>query len=206
VYAVVITGAPGSGKSTTLEALSDRLHDDEVPHACIDADALSWAHPAPSADARIEHVAALARLYADEGHDLLLLAAGIAATAELEALIRGVQADAAFVVRLLASPETLRNRITAREPAGWSQLSGLLDRAREIGAATAAMHADLVIDTERTRPPAAAAEISARCSRLAGLTVPPPELDGSSSPRPVPAEGSPTLREDDNPGEGTRRG
>ena len=174
VYAVVITGAPGSGKSKTLEALSDRLHDHDITHACIDADALSWAHPAPSAEVQMRHVAALAGLYGEEGHDLLLLAAGIASTAELKALLGAVQADAAFVGRLLASPETLRDRITAREPAGWSQLPSLLERAGQMGAATAVLEADLVIDTERTDPQAAAAEICDACSRLSGTTRRPP--------------------------------
>jgi len=128
VYAVVITGAPGSGKSQTLEALADVLHDHDIAHACIDADALNWAHPAPSTEAQMRHVAALADLYGGEGCDLLLVA--------------------------------------DREPAGWSQLGRLLDRASRMHGAMATMAADLVVDTERTVPQSAAERICRACPRL----------------------------------------
>ena len=63
VNALVITGPPGSGKSATLEALSDLLHDRDVAHACLEVDALSWSHPPISAEAGARHVAALSSLY-----------------------------------------------------------------------------------------------------------------------------------------------
>jgi adenylylsulfate kinase-like enzyme len=167
VYALLITGPPGSGKSTTLEALSDRLHDQDIAHACLDADALSWAHPAVSPAAQARHVSALSSLYRDEGYDLLLVAGPIASAAERDVLIHALGADDSFVVRLDASGETLHERIVAREPAGWSHLGRLLKRAGEMSTAMASLSADLALDTTRTEPAAAAARISKACPRLA---------------------------------------
>jgi shikimate kinase len=170
VYALVITGPPGSGKSTTLEALSDLLYDHDVAHACLDVDALSWAHPGLPPDARLRRVAALASLYRGDGYDLLLVAGSIASPTQRDALVDAVDADDCFVVRLDAPLETLRDRIAAREPAGWSQLGALLERASEMRLAMAALNADLVIDTARLRPGTAAAEIRQRCHRIRRAT------------------------------------
>ena len=167
MYALLITGPPGSGKSATLEALSDRLHDQDIAHACLDADALSWAHPAVSSEAQTRHVGALSSLYRDEGYDLLLVAGPIASATERDVLAHALAADDCFVVRLDASHETLRDRIVAREPAGWSQLGRLLERAGEMSTVMASLHADLVLDTTRIEPAAVAERISKTCPRLA---------------------------------------
>ena len=100
MYALVITGAPGSGKSATLEALSDRLHDHDVAHACIDADALGWAHPALPAATHLRHLAALSDLYREAGYALLLIAAAVPSTAARDRLVDAVAADEHFLVRL----------------------------------------------------------------------------------------------------------
>jgi Ni2+-binding GTPase involved in maturation of urease and hydrogenase len=46
VYALVITGPPGSGKSAVLEALGDQLVEEGVRHASVEVEALTSAHPA----------------------------------------------------------------------------------------------------------------------------------------------------------------
>jgi hypothetical protein len=174
VYALVITGAPGSGKSATLEALSDWLHDHDVAHACIDADALGWAHPALPAATHLRHLAVLSDLYREARYDLLLIAAAVPSTAARDKLVDAVAADEHFLVRLDAPEYVLHQRISDREPAGWSQLGRLLDRATRMGDALAALDADLVVDTERLEPGAAAAAISRACPRLSdGETEPP---------------------------------
>lgn len=167
MYALLITGPPGSGKSATLEALSDGLHDQDIAHACLDADALSWAHPAVSPEAQTRHVGVLASLYRDDGYDLLLVAGPIASATERDVLIHALAADDCFVVRLDASQETLRDRIVAREPAGWSQLGRLLERAGEMSTVMASLNADLVLDTTCVEPAAAAEAIGKACPRLA---------------------------------------
>ena len=77
-------------------------------------------------------------------------------------------ADDHFLVRLEASEYALHRRISEREPAGWSQLGRLLHRATRMHQAMAALDPDLVVDTERLDPGAAAAAISSACPRLRG--------------------------------------
>jgi hypothetical protein len=120
---------PARGKSSALEALSDRLYDADVGHACIDADALAWAHPSLPPATHLRHVAALAGLYREARYELLLLAALIAGAADRSALAGAIAPDAHFLVRLDAPEELLHRRIREREPDGWSQLDRLLDRA-----------------------------------------------------------------------------
>ena len=118
MYALLITGPPGSGKSTTLEALSDRLHDQDIAPTPTPY----GRTPAVSLEAQTRHLGALSSLYRDEGYDLLLVAGPIASATERDVLIHALAADDCFVVRLDASQETLRDRIVARaaRPAGLS--------------------------------------------------------------------------------------
>lgn len=71
VFAVVLTGPPGAGKTSVLEALTDALSDDDVPHAAIEAEALRWVHPALSGEEEMRHLAAISALFRDAGHRLL---------------------------------------------------------------------------------------------------------------------------------------
>jgi GNAT superfamily N-acetyltransferase len=50
VFAVVITGPPGAGKTSVLTALVDALTDEDVAHAAIELETLAWTHPALSDD------------------------------------------------------------------------------------------------------------------------------------------------------------
>ena len=45
VFAVVITGPPGAGKTSVLSALVDALSDDDIAHAAIEVEMLVWTHP-----------------------------------------------------------------------------------------------------------------------------------------------------------------
>ena len=74
MLAVVITGPPGSGKSSVLTALADALSDDDIRHAAIEAERLVWAHPALSDEQWRAQLAAVVRLYRQDGYELLLLA------------------------------------------------------------------------------------------------------------------------------------
>lgn len=45
MFAVVVTGAPGAGKTSVLEALSDALLVDDIRHAVVETEALTSAYP-----------------------------------------------------------------------------------------------------------------------------------------------------------------
>ena len=48
MFAVVVTGPPGAGKTACLTALTDALVDDKIAHASLDMDEVAWAYPFPS--------------------------------------------------------------------------------------------------------------------------------------------------------------
>jgi Ni2+-binding GTPase involved in maturation of urease and hydrogenase len=45
MFTLVLTGPPGAGKTSVLEALSDALTADDIGHAAIEVEALTSAHP-----------------------------------------------------------------------------------------------------------------------------------------------------------------
>jgi dephospho-CoA kinase len=160
VRLILITGPPGSGKTSVLTALADALSDDDVAHAAVEVEALAWTHPALDDERRLQHVRTVCA-----GHGLVLLADTAETPGDLAVLIEATGADEAFVVRLEAPPDTLAARITEREPAGWSGTSALAAHARELAVSMSAVPADLVLFTEGAR----AEDIAARIRQDARL-------------------------------------
>jgi hypothetical protein len=139
VFALVLTGPPGAGKTSVLEALSDQLVVDDVRHAVIETEALTSAHP-PLEDAQwFEPVRAVCGLYRRFGYALLLVAVTVEGDDDMCRLVAAVGADDYAVVRLEAEPQTLRRRIVEREPDGWSGLDELLAATARLSAVIAGL-------------------------------------------------------------------
>ena len=170
MFAVVITGAPGAGKTTYLTALTDALADDGVSHAVIDADEVSWAYPYPDLTERAAYIGHAWAAYRERGHDVLLLGEVVESPEHLVQLLDAVGADDHLVVCLTAPYMLLRQRILAREPPEWSGTEHLLEEARRwVERIDALEGARLTIDTVRTGPLETAARIRAeRPSELGG--------------------------------------
>ncbi len=169
LFAVVVTGPPGAGKTVCLTALSDALVDAQIAHAAIDVDEVAWAYPFPDVRQRCEHLRVWGDLHRRDGHDLLLIAEVIESTAHLSDVLASVGADDHLLVRLEAARDTLRRRIITREPPGWSSLDWLLEYTNTSVVAFAGLDGvHLVLDTERLQPPQVAERIrAARPDRLA---------------------------------------
>lgn len=177
VFAVVVTGPPGAGKTSVLTALTDALADDDVAHAAVEAEALRWAHPGLSDEQEMRHVAAMCASFRDIGHRRLLVGQTIETDADLARLVAVVGADEYFVVRLEATSTTLVERVIAREPETWSGLAALVEHTQELAATMPALHGiDLVLSTEGQRPEDVAQRI--RAARPEQLLAQPP---GTSS-------------------------
>ena len=162
MFAVVVTGPPGSGKTAALTALRDALADDGIRHAVIEVEALSWAHPPLRDEQCFRHLATVRQMYADLGYDLILCGATVTSHAYMDGLLAALAADERLVVRLEASPATLQQRIAEREPPEWSGLPQLLDAAIEIAATSRLLeNVDTVCSTEGSPPIAIAEEIRA---------------------------------------------
>jgi chloramphenicol 3-O-phosphotransferase len=168
VFAVLLTGAPGAGKTAALLALSDALIDDQIAHAAVDADEVAWAYPFPDLDERIEHLRAWVAPHALAGRELVLVAEVIESPTHLDDVLAALGADDHLLVRLDAALNTLRERIVAREPPGWSGLSHLLGETPTLKASLVGLDGvHLALDTERLRPAEVCARIrAARPERL----------------------------------------
>ena len=169
MFAVVITGPPGAGKTSVLTALADALSDDDIAHAAVEVEALVWSHPALPDAQWMLHVQATCELYREAGHRLLLVAQTLETDDDVTQLLSAVGADEHFLVRLEAQPATLTERIVEREPASWSGLPGLVEHAQQLATTMPALGGvDLVLSTEAERAEDVAARIrAARPDRLA---------------------------------------
>lgn len=149
----MLTGAPGAGKSAVLEALSDALVDEDVPHAMVETEALTSTHP-PLDDAQwFAHVRATCELHRRQGQRLLLVATTVESAADLHSVLEAIAANEHAVVRLEAEPATLARRIVAREPNGWSGLDELVAASARLGPVIAALDGvALALSTENTEP------------------------------------------------------
>lgn len=160
MFALVLTGPPGSGKSVVLEALSDALVDDDIAHASVETEALTATHP-PLDDAQwLAHIDAACRLHRSQGQRLLLVATTVESDADLHGVLSAVAADEHVVVRLEAAPATLARRIVEREPEGWSGLDELVAASARLSPVIAGLDGiELALSTEDARPRDVAARI-----------------------------------------------
>jgi hypothetical protein len=160
VFALVLTGAPGAGKTAVLEALSDQLVVEDVRHALVETESLTSAHPPLDDDQWFEPIQAVCGLYRRFGYPLLLVAFTVESGADLRRLLAAVGADEHAVVRLEAEPETLSRRIVEREPDGWSGLDELLAASARLRTVIAGIDGvALALSTEGQRPPVIAERI-----------------------------------------------
>jgi broad-specificity NMP kinase len=153
VFAVVLTGPPGAGKTVCLTALSDALVAHGVAHAAVDADEVAWAYPYPDLEQRCECLRAACEAHRRAGHELLLVAEVVESPEHLRAILAAVGVDDHLLVRLEAELPTLRERVVAREPPGWSGLEHLLGETEPLAAGLARLgDVHLVLDSERLAP------------------------------------------------------
>ena len=126
----MLTGGPGTGKSSVLEALSTLLDNDGIPHGAIESEQLGWGDEAAwLSDAVVhEQLAAICEMQRGHGRSLFLVAATTETEEDLRGLIAAIGADRSFVVCLAGS---------GRRRGGASAGA----RARAVGGARAAREA-----------------------------------------------------------------
>ena len=160
MFALLLTGPPGAGKTEVLTALSDLLVADDIRHASIEVEALTSTHPALDEDQWTAPVRAVCSLYRQFGYELLLVSATVEGQLDLDAALAAIDADRHVVVRLEADPVTLRTRIVEREPDGWPGLGELLAAAERLAPVIAGLDGiALALSTEGEQPEAVAHRI-----------------------------------------------
>ena len=135
VPVLIVTGPVGVGKTTVASELSELLEGAGVPHALVDLDALRWCYPTRPDDPysvtlAMRNLAAVWSNFQSEGAKRLVVADVIESREELERYRAAVPGARVTVVRLQASPGTLRGRVRRRELA--SGLERHLERAVEL--------------------------------------------------------------------------
>jgi hypothetical protein len=138
---IIITGSMGAGKSSVLAEASDLLTAHHICHAAIDLDAFALGHfplPTGSDGLMYRNLESVCKNYASTGVNRLLLARAIENRFALESCRAAAKATSTVVCRMIASVETMQERIRNRE-SGMLQhefvgrvaiLNAILDRAR----------------------------------------------------------------------------
>jgi chloramphenicol 3-O-phosphotransferase len=160
--AVVIVGAPGAGKSSTVEALSDLLAEGGTQHGALELEQLSWGHPwLPFAETipQLEGVIAAQRML---GRELFLITATTETDEELERLVAALEPSPVLVVALRARPGTVAERILRREPEHWSGRDKLAAHAERLAVNIPSLRrVDVIVDSDDREPMEVARSIHA---------------------------------------------
>lgn len=119
---LLITGTVGSGKTTTAEAMGDRLEDQGVTHAVIDLDWLSRSWPTPANDPfntalELENLAAVAHNFFRAGASRLVLA-GVVESQGIRSSYERAVGLPVVVCRLQVDLERVRRRLVNRHRPG----------------------------------------------------------------------------------------
>jgi predicted kinase len=160
VRILLVTGPPGSGKTTVLERLTGILDAEGVSYAALELEALSLVNPLPDDDAAFAHLEFIARSFAERGYPNLLLTATVVDDDYLARLRAALPSDDIRIARLEAPTEVLLQRVREREPADWVGLPRLLEATAELAESIAALPGiDLVVRTAEGDPRELAASL-----------------------------------------------
>ena len=160
VAALVLIGAPGSGKSSVLDALATQLEIAGTRYGAIESEQLGWGSPPLTASASACQLEAVLSLQRAAGRRRFLVAATTESAEELDALLQATRAELALVVCLRAPAETVAERLTEREPEDWPGKQPLIARARRLAGTMPRLdRVDLVADTDASDASSVAAQV-----------------------------------------------
>jgi broad-specificity NMP kinase len=149
VRAIVITGAPGAGKSSVLQALAGELDNDAIPHAALESEQFGWGYPWLTEEEAYAVLGVACGALKELGRSLFLIAGTTETDAHIDALTAAIAADETTVVCLTADPETTSRRVLEREPPEWHGRDPLVAHSRVLATQIPALRGiDLRISTD----------------------------------------------------------
>jgi hypothetical protein len=173
VAALILTGAPGAGKTSALAALGARLEIEGRAYGAIETEQLAQGSPLLRNEEWIPQLAEVLRLQRGIGRRFFLIVATLESEADLRGVVEAADADKTLVVCLRAAAETLAERLDAREPVSWPGRQPLIEHARELADRVPAIEGiDLVLDTDSVDREVVVTEILGALE-AAGMYAPP---------------------------------
>jgi broad-specificity NMP kinase len=170
IRAIVLTGSPGSGKSSVLHALAGLLDNDQVPHAALESEQLAWGYPWLPEEQAYAVLAEVCRVQRGLGRRLFLVAATTETDEHIAGLLAAIAPDHHTVVCLEATPATAARRVHEREPADWHGRDELVEAARRLATRVPSLQGiDLHVSTEGRAPRDVAREIRDKLRLRLGL-------------------------------------
>ena len=163
--ALILTGAPGSGKSSVLDVLSTMLEIEEVEFGAIETEQLARGWPWLSAERWVPQLAAVVEHQRRAGRQVFLVVATTETEHELQAVIEAVGAEQVAVVCLGVPPDVAARRVADREPDSWPGKLQLIEHARELARQIPSLAGiDLVLPTAERHAQEVATELRALLS------------------------------------------
>ena len=167
--AIVITGAPGSGKSSLAQAFTTLLDNAGIEHGAIESEQLAWGTPWLPDALGHEQLASVIAAQRRFGRRLFVVVATTETQEDLDSLLAAVGAGPSMVVCLRAPGEVCAARVLAREPERWAGRDALAAHARVLADVIPALPGvDLVLDTDGRVADDVAAELFAAYGNCAG--------------------------------------
>ncbi len=158
--ALILTGAPGTGKSSVLAALSTLLELEHVGFGAVETEELARGWPSLQSEQWIPQLEALVRLQRTAGRNTFLVVATTESEAELGAVIEAVGAQRVLVVCLSAAPDLAASRVAEREPDSWPGKPALVEHARKLASEIPRLRGlDVILPTDSRDAVAVAQEL-----------------------------------------------
>jgi adenylate kinase family enzyme len=158
--AIVITGAPGAGKSSVAQAFTTLLDNAGIEHGAIESEQLAWGTPWLPDAVVWEQLAAVVSLQRGYGRRRFVVVATTETQADLEVLLAAVGASRKLVVALAAPGDVCAARVLEREPERWAGREALAAHARELASVIPSLPGvDVVLSTDGRSAEAVAGEL-----------------------------------------------